>query len=43
MVPVIVPDYSFWGTTPLNFSRPYWDNWKNINWYQKVNNQFLNN
>ncbi len=36
-------DYGFWGTTPWNFSHPYWDNWENVEWYQKVNNGFLEN
>jgi hypothetical protein len=36
-------NYGFWGTTPWNYSHPYWNNWKNIKWYQQVNNQFLNN
>ncbi len=36
-------DYELWGTTPWNYSHPYWENWKNIEWYQKVNGQFINN
>jgi len=35
--------YGFWGTTPWNYSHPYWANWENIEWYQKVNSRFLNN
>ncbi len=33
-------EYELWGTTPWNYSHPYWDNWKNVAWYQKVNNEF---
>ncbi len=25
------------------FCHPYWDNWKNVVWYQKVNHKFLKN
>jgi hypothetical protein len=35
-------DYGFWGSTPWNYSHPYWKNWSNIEWYQRVNNRFLN-
>lgn len=35
--------YELWGTTPWNFSHPYWKNWENVEWYQKVNNGFLEN
>jgi hypothetical protein len=34
--------YGFWGATPWNYSHPYWADWKNIEWYKKVNNGFLN-
>ena len=34
-------DYGFWGSTPWNYSHPYWENWENIEWYRKVNNRFL--
>jgi len=34
-------EYGFWGTTPWNYSHPYWKNWSNIGWYKKVNNGFL--
>ncbi len=34
-------NYKFWGITPWNFSHPYWDNWSNVSWYQRVNNRFL--
>lgn len=34
-------NYGFWGTTPWNFSHPYWDNWSNIQWYLRVNQRFL--
>jgi len=27
--------YGFWGTTPWNYSHPYWNNWSNIEWYKK--------
>ncbi|NEW83584.1 MAG: hypothetical protein GZ094_14630 [Mariniphaga sp.] len=33
--------YGMWGTTPWNYSHPYWENWKNIQWYKKVNSKFL--
>ena len=33
--------YGLWGTTPWNYSHPYWENWKNVEWYKKVNNRFL--
>ena len=36
-------DYGLWGTTPWNYSHPYWDNWENVEWYQKVNGGFLAN
>ena len=35
-------DYGFWGSTPWNYAHPYWENWKNIEWYQRVNSNFLN-
>jgi hypothetical protein len=34
-------DYGFWGSTPWNFAHPYWENWDNIEWYQRVNSNFL--
>lgn len=34
-------DYGFWGVTPWNYSHPYWENWKNVAWYRKVNQRFL--
>ncbi len=34
-------DYGFWGSTPWNYSHPYWDNWANIEWYRRVNLSFL--
>jgi hypothetical protein len=33
--------YGFWGSTPWNFSHPYWNNWSNVDWYKKVNTNFL--
>jgi len=33
--------YGMWGATPWNYSHPYWENWKNIQWYQKVNSNFI--
>jgi hypothetical protein len=33
--------YGFWGSTPWNFSHPYWNNWSNIDWYKQVNSNFL--
>lgn len=38
----LASDYGLWGATPWNYSHPYWANWENIQWYQKVNNGFLN-
>ena len=34
-------EYELWGTTPWNYSHPYWKNWDNVEWYQKVNRDFL--
>ncbi len=34
-------DYGFWGSTPWNYSHPYWENWSNTEWYQRVNGNFL--
>ena len=39
----LASDYGLWGTTPWNYSHPYWENWKNIEWYKKVNHGFQNN
>ena len=39
----LTSQYGFWGSTPWNFSHPYWDNWSNITWYRKVNGAFLEN
>ncbi|NQU55115.1 MAG: hypothetical protein HQ522_21560 [Bacteroidetes bacterium] len=36
-------EYKLWGTTPWNYSHPYWNNWTNVAWYTKVNNGFLDN
>lgn len=36
-------DYELWGTTPWNYSHPYWENWEKVEWYQKVNGGFLEN
>jgi hypothetical protein len=36
-------EYGLWGTTPWNFSHPYWENWENVEWYKKINHGFLNN
>lgn len=38
----LASEYGLWGSTPWNFSHPYWANWKNIMWYQQDNNNFLN-
>jgi hypothetical protein len=38
----LASEYGLWGATPWNYSHPYWENWKNIEWYKKVNNGFLN-
>lgn len=37
----LASDYGFWGVTPWNYSHPYWENWKNVKWYKKVNERFL--
>lgn len=34
--------YGLWGTTPWNYSHPYWDNWTNTEWYNNVNGGFIN-
>ena len=34
-------DYGFWGSTPWNYSHPYWENWSNVAWYKKVNGSFI--
>jgi hypothetical protein len=36
----LASDYGLWGATPWNYSHPYWANWKNIEWYKKVNSGF---
>jgi len=36
-------DYQLWGSTPWNYSHPYWENWTNVAWYKKVNRRFLEN
>jgi hypothetical protein len=35
------PSYDFWGVTPWNYSHPYWENWSDVAWYQRVNERFL--
>jgi hypothetical protein len=37
----LAPQYGFWGATPWNYSHPYWDNWRNVEWYRRVNENFL--
>ena len=37
----LASDYEFWGSTPWNYSHPYWKNWENVEWYRKVNRRFL--
>ena len=37
----LAPQYGFRGVTPWNYSHPYWENWKNIEWYRKLNGRFL--
>jgi len=34
-------EYHLWGATPWNYSHPYWHNWSNIEWYKRVNADFL--
>lgn len=34
-------DYGLWGATPWNFCHPYWNNWKDVEWYREVNGVFL--
>ena len=34
-------EYGFWGSTPWNYSHPYWENWSNVDWYRRVNLGFL--
>lgn len=33
--------YGMLGATPWNYSHPYWENWKNIQWYKRVNSKFI--
>jgi hypothetical protein len=35
------PSYDFWGVTPWNYSHPYWENWSDVAWYQRLNERFL--
>lgn len=37
----LAAQYGFWGSTPWNFSHPYWENWSDVSWYREVNNAFL--
>jgi hypothetical protein len=37
----LAAQYGFWGSTPWNFSHPYWKNWGDIAWYREVNQTFL--
>lgn len=37
----LAPQFGFWGVTPWNYSHPYWSNWKNLDWYRRVNENFL--
>ena len=37
----LASEYKLWGTTPWNYSHPYWENWANVEWYRKVNKRFL--
>ncbi len=38
---VLAAQYGLWGSTPWNFSHPYWKNWGDIDWYREVNGLFL--
>jgi len=37
----LAAQYGFWGSTPWNYSHPYWANWRDIDWYCDVNHAFL--
>jgi hypothetical protein len=39
----LASEYELWGATPWNYSHPYWENWENVVWYNRVNNSFLEN
>lgn len=39
----LASDYQLWGATPWNYCHPYWENWRDIEWYKKVNSRFLEN
>lgn len=38
---VLAAEYRLWGITPWQFAHPYWENWSDVEWYQKVNASFL--
>lgn len=38
----LASEYGLWGATPWNYSHPYWENWKNVEWYKQVNDDFIN-
>ena len=33
-------EFQFWGATPWNYAHPYWKNWEQTAWYQRVNRGF---
>ncbi len=37
----IAGEYEFWGVTPWNYAHPTFNNWEDVKWYRKVNNNFL--
>jgi len=37
----LADQYGMWGANPWNYSHPYWENWKNIQWYKQVNSRFI--
>lgn len=39
----LAAQYGMWGSTPWNFSHPYWENWRDVDWYREVNHTFMNN
>ncbi len=38
---LLAADYGLWGSTPWNYSHPYFANWSDVAWYRAVNGAFL--
>jgi len=37
----LAAQYGLWGSTPWNYSHPFWENWQDVSWYREVNGAFL--